>query len=520
MSDIDRINKFIIYNKKGIDCLNKHGLTMLMITCNSGSLDGVKLLVEKGANINYNGTTTPIIQAIKGKNLSIIEYLLKHPDIIINDNELTDNNIYMVAISESFDIFKFIYNIRPIALPIQILMTMLSRFIIKFDDIPNAIKFFFEHNFINDINQIGEIILIHQYWHIELIQYLLDNGYDQSDLLYKYIMYNCEKPCQLTLAIILDNFVIPHDNYWNDLLFYSLARVTDINLIKLLLDNGADINYINTHNQTPIMQAFGNHKNNIDIIKHLISLGADINVKDLHGNGILVTASNSYDSVNKINYIIDELDYVVDSLDISLVNINNITYSQLSKMIQNLDLSDITKFNIYYTIDNSELDYQTIQKIRILVSKGLDINGTNFNGDTLFFQIVKSVSFVLIAEIYDPDKLIDTTLKILQELIELGANVNKFDLSGKTVFAYLKNPLYAKLKSYLMSFKAPEQTYTPEQILEANQRYNQPDKCICCYESVELMTAMPCGHKCICRECYEQIENSKCIYCTQIATFH
>ena len=55
------------------------------------------------------------------------------------------------------------------------------------------------------------------------------------------------------------------------------------NVVKYLIDNGADVNQkIGVNQDTLLIRAC--KYNNVDMIKYLVSHGAEINVKDIYGN--------------------------------------------------------------------------------------------------------------------------------------------------------------------------------------------------------------------------------------------
>ena len=58
-------------------------------------------------------------------------------------------------------------------------------------------------------------------------------------------------------------------------------------LVKALLDAGADVNVPDVRGMTPLMLAVANDRQNIDVIRLLIARGADVNAKSLAGETAL-----------------------------------------------------------------------------------------------------------------------------------------------------------------------------------------------------------------------------------------
>lgn len=85
-------------------------------------------------------------------------------------------------------------------------------------------------------------------------------------------------------------------NYKNDLgqsaiYVAALSKKSDINTIKILLENGADINTKTIEKNTPLMAATTN--NNVDIVDFLLKNGADVNAINSDGRTALINTKNS-----------------------------------------------------------------------------------------------------------------------------------------------------------------------------------------------------------------------------------
>ena len=76
----------------------------------------------------------------------------------------------------------------------------------------------------------------------------------------------------------------PHEE-----LIYEIRR-GHRQIYKALIDSGANINYQNNINETPLTVAL--YRNDFDAIKELVNAGADINFKNRYGSTILTTAAS------------------------------------------------------------------------------------------------------------------------------------------------------------------------------------------------------------------------------------
>lgn len=62
----------------------------------------------------------------------------------------------------------------------------------------------------------------------------------------------------------------------------NLAVLGDVNLVRVLLDHGADVNAVDPLGRTPLMYAAASDLLNLDVVKLLVEHGADINARDTH----------------------------------------------------------------------------------------------------------------------------------------------------------------------------------------------------------------------------------------------
>lgn len=83
-------------------------------------------------------------------------------------------------------------------------------------------------------------------------------------------------------------------------LIEAIQRYKGLEVIKLLIKDGIDVNDYNGYNWTPLILA-GN-MDRLDVVKLLIASGADINLKDKSGNSAITWAiSNNNKKV--LNYL-------------------------------------------------------------------------------------------------------------------------------------------------------------------------------------------------------------------------
>jgi len=89
----------------------------------------------------------------------------------------------------------------------------------------------------------------------------------------------------------------------------------NLNIVKLLVDNGADINKKNKYGDTPL--TISCEKGNFDIIKYLVEKGADINLFNSTGTSPLniLCRKSSENSLKIMDYLITKNESCIDKID-------------------------------------------------------------------------------------------------------------------------------------------------------------------------------------------------------------
>ena len=162
----------------------------------------------------------------------------------------------------------------------------------------------------------------------------------------------------------------------------------NLEAVKLLLDNGADINAKNSYrmDETPVFWAF--EKDQVEIIKSLAALGADVNAKDSLGFSLIHQAV----MLGKIESIktLQEL-----GIDVNTRNKDGDTPMFFSAMTKG----------------------DQVEIIKCLAALGADVNAKSYDGKTPIFAAVAA-----------PVEQIAR----MECLKELGADLNETDDEGKT----------------------------------------------------------------------------------------
>lgn len=111
----------------------------------------------------------------------------------------------------------------------------------------------------------------------------------EPDNILNYAIDNCRGNYDETITFLINDCkdVNNHKSKFQDTPLHKLCKRTTphLNLIKLLLDKGADVNERNISGKTPLI--YCNYSFSGELAELLVQHGADINAKDRYGNTVL-----------------------------------------------------------------------------------------------------------------------------------------------------------------------------------------------------------------------------------------
>lgn len=117
----------------------------------------------------------------------------------------------------------------------------------------------------------------------------------KNELLYRAI----SQQDSVTAANLLDkkadpNFKKKMEGFLQVSMLILAVQNDDLNIVKLLVSRGAEIDWRDTFKSTALMYAA--NQGNKEIINYLVSHGADVNAKDDQGNTVLSAAVEKGDN--------------------------------------------------------------------------------------------------------------------------------------------------------------------------------------------------------------------------------
>jgi ankyrin repeat protein len=247
----------------------------LIAAAQNGNLSNVRTALEKGANINYRSgqyNRTPLLEASYRGHLEVVKYLLERganlnlvdrdgntaldlartgnkPAVYTHLSSLTGNNIFTAAQKGKLDDVRFLQQ---------------------------------NGAYINqrsgDYNS-TPLMEASLYGHLEVVKFLVEKGADitatddDGDTAFFYARWGEHYP------------VIDYLRSQSTSLLYKAAKNGDTFSVELAVENGANINYRDNDDNTPIVIAAIAGK--YDVVELLVELGANVNARNKEGRSAL-----------------------------------------------------------------------------------------------------------------------------------------------------------------------------------------------------------------------------------------
>ncbi|MBW5397594.1 ankyrin repeat domain-containing protein, partial [Brachyspira pilosicoli] len=255
----NNIKKVKSYLDQGANCnaLDSYDRTALINASVSGYDDIAKLLIEEGTDVNIRDKAgaTALMYTARDTNYEMVEFLLKNgADVNIRDTE-GDTALY----------YSIEHNSRGQKNETENAIKILNLLIKYGADV-------------NTKNDKGTSLLD--------VSYRISQSFDKNKEMFKILVEN---------GFDLESKINDDSSDYTPLMIAVYKE--DYDMVKYLLDKGANPNASNNENKTALMIAIAN--NNFDISKLLIQQGANINTQDEYGYTALMRAAmiGSYEMV-------------------------------------------------------------------------------------------------------------------------------------------------------------------------------------------------------------------------------
>ncbi|WP_265035252.1 MULTISPECIES: ankyrin repeat domain-containing protein [unclassified Wolbachia] len=259
--------EFLVSKDVSVNATDKYGCTLLHWSALKGHSDIAKFLVDKGANMNAKDVLgrTPMHFAVMNNHKDIQDVYGR--GLTYTTAESNDEEIVQLFLMKGASINEVDKNGET---PLH-LASWGGHFDILQDLINNGANIGAK-----DSSGKTSLDIARDKGHNNLVQYLQQT---QLTLDKQLLIAIGNSDLNKVRGLVAQGANIDTNDKNGNTLLYSAAEIGDLNLVKLLLDNGANIEAKNGEYQaTPLHGAVENYR--IDVVKLLLNRGANVNAED------------------------------------------------------------------------------------------------------------------------------------------------------------------------------------------------------------------------------------------------
>lgn len=363
----------------------------------------VKYLVENGANINYEifyeneeSKRTILYDAVLSLNLKLVEYFLdKGASIEKAGGTDVYGNIMMAAAGSKF-------NNSNDKSPVD--LTLLEKSAENSAKITEMLIGKADKNIINDsLEGKTPLIIAVGNSYIDTAKILIENGANINAVDiegWSALSYAVNNGDIESAKLLLENKAKIKD----ELLIAIKSPIVEsrINMMKLLIDNKANINYTDENGFNPLNIAI--ESGDMEVTKFLITNGANVN-------------SLMQDGVSLIGYAIAQNN--MDLLQILIENGANVNYTN----------GDSWADTPLKTASRLGLD----NVVRILLTRNVDINAVDMNGNTALHTAALNSQLSIVKLLLEKNPNLDIQNKVGNTALHLAVISGNIDIVGELV---------------------------------------------------------------------------------------
>ena len=414
-------------NKADVNLKNSLGKIPLILACEKGNLDIIKLLINQKVDVNCKNKDgeTPLWLACKYKNNNLAKLLFdEKADINLKCGKTT--LLTFACKKNNYDFAKLLLQ---------------NNFVVNYSD-----------------NYLWTILNSKIENKITLIDLLLENNVDVNRYCWGETPLTFavkENNMNLLKSLISsknNNIDINKTNLYNESALWLAINNGNTDMIRYLIDNGIDINYKNGVKDTPLIYAIKkNDKELFNILFENDKNKVDVDKQNIKSPLWWAIGNKNYDFIetllkNKAN--VDKEYGVETPLMVASRNGN-------MELVKLLILNEYNKANVNYTNIFEEnalwkaLNAKKYDVLKFLVENNADINKRDICGNTPLFVVSRDGNMELVKFFIQKNADLDleneneetpliiacvkNEIDIAIFLINNGADVNKKDVFGRNV---------------------------------------------------------------------------------------
>lgn len=376
-----------IRNENLQNAIDHSGATLLHLAANNGEISIVDLLINAGANVNVpdkNGNT-PLMVVLKKKYINeftlqlVIRCLLNAGAHITN---LSDDSPLKIVLHGKFE-----------------------RYIVQM--------------FVDIVNE--------EFKAIEGVVQVLSSV---DCPLYHAMLW---KNKHVTISRLVAGCDINERNPTNnESALHISVKLSDLENVKILLENGAEVNSVDALDRTPLyyINVLENNEDRMKILKFLISAGASIHVMEVKKILMLGCVKMMRLLFNHGLSVFERNEYDQTPLHLLSVNRNE----KCLRILEARNFDANSQDEMGHTALHFSASAGLLENSRFLLDHGADVNIANSRGITPLGNCLLWPSWYTAG----PDSL-KRRVNILELFVQNGANVEYEDKCSRTIFDVMKS---------------------------------------------------------------------------------
>lgn len=245
---------------------------------------------------------------------------------------------------------------------------------------------------------------------LQPFEHCINQQLQHYDIIKNYIINREHKKLEhfLNENIIDFNLQLTNDDdcYWN--LLIIACHKGNLNIVKMLVNNNANIEYVNDNNLNPLLAALDSY--NINIAEYLLEMGANPDVIDNEAISALIKSNIEpklfENLITKYNANLELpisygtiLHYACEFFDIDSI----LFLLDNGANIHALDSENNSALHILINQRNSDNIIENIKIMKILIKRGINIDEQNINGSTALHCAIEQEVFEYIKILLDDD---------------------------------------------------------------------------------------------------------------------
>ncbi len=490
-----KIASLLIEKGASINFIDKYGRTPLHKAVASGNYEMAKLLVEKGSDTNFIGINgvTPLYMALEGGYKAIAELLLTQgADVLYSDRE--GNTLLHLAVQKCCFLkvinllVKKGVDINAVNNKQRNAMDILINTTRGYNSTIEEVALFLLEQETN-IDMVKGALYLSRSASLgmqSVVEYLIKRGVDINgikDWPSLHAAIGCRQTGMVEFLLsrgagvnmcntMGDNALHSLSMHFGTTLNSPLMETTD-KIFTILVNHGIDINHRNIDGVTPLCNAIL-RCNNDRLSELLIARGADVSGRDNEGNTLLHIAVKKRFSLNIIKLLITR------GADINAVNEKQQNAMDMLSSLEDYRRDSAEEIALFLLREGIQLDmskgveylswaalYGMKKVVKCLFDKGVDISGKQkatfihgvvSRGDTELLQLLLSRGVDINARNNQGDTVLPYVFKNAEEimplLVKYGVDINAVNNQGITPLEEAIMSDEWGLVTYLLKYKA------------------------------------------------------------------